>query len=213
MRNFVTKFGKILEICKKFAGNQVNEKGNVPRRGVVPTFSDLEVVALSITAEALSIDSENYLFKRLNTECPGAIPNLITRRQYNQRRKKTMLLGESIRQTIAKAIDGGETVFSIDSKPVKVCQNARANRCQMGKDDIEHAPSWGYCASQNMYNLFSSSSRMGYLFSSISFRLWPKRRSFFSNFQINLSKNLSMSILCYRSVFFCLYHLSESWIL
>ena len=68
---------------------------------------------------------------------------------------------------VAKAIDGGETVFSIDSKPVKVCQNARANRCQMGKDDIEHAPSWGYCASQNIYNLFSSSSRMGYLFSSM----------------------------------------------
>ena len=74
MRNFVAKFGKILEICKKFAGNQVNEKGNVPRCGVVPTFSDVEVVALSITAEAMSIDSENYLFKRLNTECPGAIP-------------------------------------------------------------------------------------------------------------------------------------------
>ena len=79
MHNFVAKFGKILEICKQFAGNLVNEKGNVPRRGVVPTFSDLEVVALSITAEALSIDSENYLFRRLNTECPGAIPNLITR--------------------------------------------------------------------------------------------------------------------------------------
>ncbi|MBQ1634772.1 MAG: IS982 family transposase [Bacteroidaceae bacterium] len=145
------KFQKILEICKKFAGNQVDEKGNVPRCGFVPTFSDLEVVALSITAEALSIDSENYLFKRLNSECPGAIPNLITRRQYNRRRKKTMLLGESIRQTIAKAIDGGEDVFSIDSKPVKVCQNARASRCQMGRDDIEHAPAWGYCASQNMY--------------------------------------------------------------
>ena len=151
MRNFVAKFGKILEICKKFAENQVNERGNVTRCGVVPTFSDLEVVALSITAEAFSIDSENYLFKRLNSECPGAIPNLITRRQYNQRRKKTMLLGESIRQTIAKAIEGGEDVFSIDSKPVKVCQNARANRCQIGKDDIEHAPAWGYCASQKMY--------------------------------------------------------------
>lgn len=151
MRNFVAKFGKILEICKKFAENQVNERGNVTRCGVVPTFSDLEVVALSITAEAFSIDSENYLFKRLNSECPGAIPNLITRRQYNQRRKKTMLLGESIRQAIAKAIDGGEDVFSIDSKPVKVCQNARANRCQMGRDDIEHAPAWGYCASQNMH--------------------------------------------------------------
>ena len=85
MRNFVTKFGKILEICKKFAGNQVNERGNVTRCGVVPTFSDLEVVALSITAEAFSIDSENYLFNRLNSECPGAIPNLITRRQYNRK--------------------------------------------------------------------------------------------------------------------------------
>ena len=49
MHNFVAKFGKILEICKHFAGNQVNERGNVTRCGVVPTFSDLEVVALSIT--------------------------------------------------------------------------------------------------------------------------------------------------------------------
>ena len=61
MHNFVTNFGKILEICKQFTGNQVNEKGNVTRCGVIPTFSDLEVVALSITAEAFSIDSENYL--------------------------------------------------------------------------------------------------------------------------------------------------------
>ena len=91
MRNFVAKFGKILEICKKFAENQVNKRGNVTRCGVVPTFSDLEVVALSITAEALSIDSENYLFKRLNAECAGAIPNLITRRQYNQRRKRFLI--------------------------------------------------------------------------------------------------------------------------
>ena len=40
---------------------------------------------------------------------------------------------------------------SIDSKPVKVCQNARAKRCSMGKTDMDHAPSWGYCASQNMH--------------------------------------------------------------
>ena len=32
MHNFVTNFGKILEICKQFAGNQVNEKGNVTYR-------------------------------------------------------------------------------------------------------------------------------------------------------------------------------------
>ena len=57
MHNFIAKFRKNHEICKQFAENQVNESGNVPRRGVVPTFSDLEVVALSITAEAFGIIS------------------------------------------------------------------------------------------------------------------------------------------------------------
>ena len=46
-------------------GIVVNELGNIPRPGVVPRFSDLEVVALSLTAEHLSIDSENNLFDRL----------------------------------------------------------------------------------------------------------------------------------------------------
>lgn len=151
MRNFIAKFRKFLEICKQYAGNQVNDKGNVPRRGVVPTFSDLEVVALSFTAEAFSIDSENCLFARLCSECPQAIPNLITRRQFNQRRKQTRLLGESIRKSIARAVDGGEFVFCIDSKPVKVCQNARAKRCAMGRGDMSLAPAWGYCASQGIH--------------------------------------------------------------
>lgn len=91
-------------------------------------------MALYITAEALSIDSENYLFNRLNTECPGAIPNLITRCQYNQRRKKTMMLGENIRQAIAKAIDGGESVFSIDSKPVKSLSECKSQQMSDVKD-------------------------------------------------------------------------------
>lgn len=62
MRNFITNFVRILGTCKDFAGNRVNELGNVPRCGVVPKFSDLEVIALGITAEAFHIDSENYLF-------------------------------------------------------------------------------------------------------------------------------------------------------
>ena len=49
MHNLAVNFGK------KFT----NDKGNLPRCGVVPKFSDLEVIALSLTAEALSIDSGN----------------------------------------------------------------------------------------------------------------------------------------------------------
>ena len=44
MYNLYTKFVKILEICKQFSENLVNESGNVPRRCPVPKFSDLEVV-------------------------------------------------------------------------------------------------------------------------------------------------------------------------
>lgn len=108
-------------------------------------------MTLSTTAEIFGIDSENYLFHRLNIECGKDIPNLITRRQYNQRRKQTYRLCEEIRKDIASAIDGREDVFSIDSKPIKVCQNARVARCSMGKDNPETAPAWGYCASQNMH--------------------------------------------------------------
>lgn len=55
MYNLYTKFVKKLEICKQFSENLVNESGNVPRRGPVPKFSDLEVVALSLTADTRAL--------------------------------------------------------------------------------------------------------------------------------------------------------------
>lgn len=58
MRNFIADFVRILGIFKDFAGNRVNELGNVPRCGVVPKFYDLEVIALGITAEVFGFDSE-----------------------------------------------------------------------------------------------------------------------------------------------------------
>ena len=59
MCNLYTKFVKFLEICKHFSYDLVNERGNVTRRGPVPRFSDLEVVALGMAAESEEIDSEN----------------------------------------------------------------------------------------------------------------------------------------------------------
>ena len=63
--------------------SSVNAIGNVLRCRVVPKFSDLEVVALGITTEVFSFDSENLLFHRLNNECKEDLPNLISRRQFN----------------------------------------------------------------------------------------------------------------------------------
>lgn len=150
MRNWTANFVKILDICKKFSKNLVDERGNMPRRGVIPRFSDLEVIALSLTAEKFSIDSESYLFSLLK-EHKNEIPNLISRRQYNDRRKFTANLCEQIRKNIAQAMDGGEDYFCIDSKPIPVCRIARAKRCKMGKTDYQTAPEFGYCAAQDTY--------------------------------------------------------------
>ncbi len=93
-------FAKFLEICKRFSKDLVNKYGNISRRGVVPRFSDLEVVALNLTAEALSIDSENYLFHKLEGY-RFSFTALISRRQYNDRKKFTASLCKSIRKNMA----------------------------------------------------------------------------------------------------------------
>lgn len=63
--NFIANFVRILGICKDFAGNRVNELGNVPRCEAVPKFPNLEVFTLIITTEMFGIDGENLLFHRL----------------------------------------------------------------------------------------------------------------------------------------------------
>ena len=122
IHNFCTKYGKILEICKQYSKNLVNELGNTTKRGVVPKFSDLEVIALSLTAEAMSIDSENCLFVRLQSY-KNEFPNLISRRQYNARRKKTSKLCNLIRERIANEIDGNETYFALILNQLKFVEN------------------------------------------------------------------------------------------
>jgi hypothetical protein len=51
-------------------------------------MSELDVIVFSFTAEFMSIDSENSLFKQL---LPCEIPNLIERSQFNKLRKKLFL--------------------------------------------------------------------------------------------------------------------------
>jgi hypothetical protein len=145
MHNLTTNFGKFLGICNKFGKKFTNEKGNVTRRGVVPKFSDLEIIAPSMTAEALSIDSESLLFSKLQTEYGDDFPNLISRRQFNDRRKTLFGLQEKIRKCMA------EDTYCINSKPVEVYKLSRARRNKVGKTDFEKAPSIGYCASQERY--------------------------------------------------------------
>ncbi len=55
MHNLYAIFAKFLNICKQAAGNLVNELGNVPRRSVIPKFSDLKIIALNMSSKAIGI--------------------------------------------------------------------------------------------------------------------------------------------------------------
>lgn len=151
MHNIIVQFGKILDIFKVFAQNRVTALGNIPRRGVVPKFSDLEIIAFSTTAEASLIDSVNNLFKRLENEKGSNLQNLITRCQYNQHRKLTMNLGRKSDAILPPLWDGREDVFCIIFKPVKVFQKSGGKRYAIGRNDSVKALAWGYCASKTLF--------------------------------------------------------------
>lgn len=151
MHNIRTNFIKILEVIKDIIGNEINEKGNYLRRGTRPKFSDIEVIALSLTAECLSIDSENHLFSKLNKEYLNDFENLISRRQYNDRRKLLFGKTETVRKAMAERLNKQADVFAIDSMPLEICKISREHRNKMGKESAHHYPDKGYCASQRKY--------------------------------------------------------------
>ena len=151
MHNIKTNFCKIIEVIKEIIGEETDAKGNYLRRGTKPRFTDIEVIALSLTAECLSIDSENLLFSKLDTEYRGEFSNLISRRQYNDRRKLLFGKIERVRKLMTGRLNRQADVFAIDSMPLEICKIAREKRNKMGKESVHHSPDKGYCASQKKY--------------------------------------------------------------
>ena len=144
MTNIVKNYLRVLEVISSL-NFELDFKSGIGRK---QKMSDLEVVALSLTAEFMSIDSENSLFKQL---LPGEIPNLIERSQFNRRRKKLFLFSEEIRTKLARKFLEFEDYFVVDSMPLEICKFSRHNRIKICKDDFETAPSKGFCASQNSW--------------------------------------------------------------
>ena len=64
---------------------------------IKPNLSDLELVAINITAEFLSIDSEYQLFRNLKGTC---LCDRIERSVYNKRKRKLFNWMEEIRKEL-----------------------------------------------------------------------------------------------------------------
>lgn len=148
MHNLKSNFDKIFPIVKQQL-KVLNYKSNL--RGRPAKFSDAKVIALSLTAASLGIDSENYLFAKLNSEYKRSFPDLITRPKYNIRARKLSSTIELVRKMLVAGVNESENIFSIDSMPVEICRIARAGRVKICKEQFSALPAKGYCASQKQF--------------------------------------------------------------
>jgi hypothetical protein len=113
-----------------------------------PKLSNLELIAMNITAEYMSIDSECQLFRTISGT---SLEGLIERSVYNRRKRKLFSLTEQVRQKLACSFNQYEDYFVVDSMPLEVCKNARASRSRICKEQEYCYPDKGFCASQKLY--------------------------------------------------------------
>jgi len=141
MNSFSGSYNKILEILHK-----IEKKDNFLNQIRKPKLSDKELIAMNLTAEYLSIDSEHDLFRKI----PKELFMKIERSVYNRRKRRLFGYIERIREKLSNKIIPIEEFNIIDSMPVEVCKLSRCNRVKICKENIETSPNKGFCASQNM---------------------------------------------------------------
>ena len=144
MSNIVKNYLKFLE----FISSLDIVLNTEVRAGRKLKMSDLEIVALSLTSEFMSIDSENSFFYQLQNR---EISNLVERSQYNKKRKKLFEFAEEIRRHLYWKFTEFENYFIVDSMPLEICKMARHNRIKICKGDFKTAPDKGFCACQNSW--------------------------------------------------------------
>ena len=151
MHNIKTNFDIILDMCKLIFNNDITKDGNFYTYPNLPKMSDIQLVALALTAESLSIDSENYLFNKLKEEYFDELYVLIDRRNYNRRRKRLSNFISQIGKNVLEIINPNCTSYIVDSMPLPICKNARKVRSTTCQDDSKCLPDTGYHAISKSY--------------------------------------------------------------
>jgi hypothetical protein len=141
MNDFKANYEKILEVLQS-----ITKKENFLNQIRKPKLKDIELIAMNLTAEYLSIDSECQLFRVI----PDSLKIKIERSVYNRRKRKLFTAIEFIRQELSNKFNEFENYFIVDSMPLEVVKLSRSSRSKICKKDFYSAPNKGYCASQKM---------------------------------------------------------------
>jgi len=141
MNNFESNYDKILEILKL-----ITTKESFLTQIRKPKLKDIELIAMNLTSEYMSIDSECQLFRIL----PEVLSNKIERPVYNKRKRKLFSAMEFIRAKLSNKFNEFEDYYIVDSMPLEVAKLSRSGRSTICKESYDTAPNRGFCASQNM---------------------------------------------------------------
>lgn len=141
MNNFESNYDKILEILKL-----ITTKESFLTQIRKPKLKDIELIAMNLTSEYMSIDSECQLFRIL----PEVLSNKIERSVYNKRKRKLFSAMEFIRAKLSNKFNEFEDYYIVDSMPLEVAKLSRSGRSTICKESYDTAPNRGFCASQNM---------------------------------------------------------------
>ena len=142
MNNFKANYNKILEVLRS-----ITEKEQFLKQKRKPKLKDIELIAMNLTAEYMSIDSECQLFREISID----LKNKIERSVYNRRKRKLFFAIEFIRKELSNKFNEFENYFIVDSMPLEVVKLPRSNRSKICKEEFYSSPNRGFCASQNMH--------------------------------------------------------------
>ena len=143
MNNFIQNYEIILSNLQ-----ELEVDFNVFKQVRKPKLNNMELIAMNITAEYMSIDSECQLFRVISGTY---LQGLIERSVYNKRKRKLFSVLEDVRKSISRNFSESEEYFIVDSMPLEICKNARASRSTICKEQEYCYPDKGYSASQNLY--------------------------------------------------------------
>ena len=146
MHNIRTNFQRFFRICKEFFESETDRSDNFQPYPRKPTLSDLQVVALSCTMEALGIDSENLLWSKLKTDYATLFPHLICRTRFNRRRRRLQPFIDALQAKVAECLEAESEAMVVDSIPIPVVKLAREKTYKAFKQSFDTAPAKGYSA-------------------------------------------------------------------
>jgi len=115
MHNLKMHFDKMYLIVKSSLSDKLNGKDNVQFYPGLSKMNDCSSITLSVMAESSGIDSENYLWSKLNKDYSSEFPDLIHRSNFNKRRRRLQLYIHEVNKQLSGVLNEAEDVFLIDS--------------------------------------------------------------------------------------------------